>query len=160
MTRNKIMLSVAGISVALLGAALLGLYTVFSFLTILLLLASLATAAIEKGDKELDISPYGGFLAGLGILLVIGMAFVWLGWSPDLTADSFTYIAGLPMSTAMLLLFVWLLPVFGGSLYFAYRIFPETASRENVESTINEAKERQTTGEYPLSALGRERGGD
>lgn len=160
MARNKIMLTLAGFCLLALIVAVLELYTVFSFVAVLVVVTTMAVAGIERGESELDISPYGGFIAVLGVSFAIGMAFTWIGWSSSFDSMSFSYVLGLPLSTAGAMLFVWLLPVIGGSLYFAFMIWPETASEQSIQETIDEAEQQQSTGEFPLAGFGREEGGD
>ncbi len=147
MARNTIMLAIAGLSVALLVAAAIGAYRVFSYLAALFILTTVASAAIERADDEFDIAPYTGLVAGLGVLFLIGLTGIWLTWSPGTT--EFTYVFGLPLSTFLYVLFLWGLPLLG-AIYYSV-IFDRIGGDEVVEGIRSDAREAQSDRSFPLA---------
>lgn len=160
MARNKLMGLLAGVCVAYLGAALVRSLAAFTFITVALIVSTLLTAAIEKHDSELAVDPYGPFLAVYGLSIAGGLGYIWLGGAVDVTSDSLTYVFGMPVSTLLVFVFVWFVPTIGGSLYFAYRIFPKVNEMSLLEDIKAEAKRAQQRGHFDLAALDNERGDD
>lgn len=146
MARNTIMLAIAGLSVALLVAAAMGTYRVFSYLGAVFILTTLASAAIERDDGEFDLAPYTWLVAGLGALFLIGLTGVWLTWSPGTT--EFTYVLGLPTSTFFYVLFLWALPLLG-AIYYSV-IFDRIGGDAVVEAIMADAREAQANESFPL----------
>lgn len=151
MTRNTIMSLLALLAVGLLLTAAIGLYRVFSYLAAAFILAVFAVAAIERDDQELDLAPYTGLIAGLTVLFGGGLTGIWLLWSPGVT--TYTYIFGLPQSTFIYMLFLWLLPLLG-AVYYATTVFRRTASDERVMEIMDEAQQAQHGKDLPLSSSG------
>lgn len=148
MTRNTLMAATAVLALALLVTAAVGSYRAFSYLSAALILAVFASAATERADRELDLGPYTSLVAGLGVLFVAGLTGIWLLWNPSVT--EYTYVLGLPQSTLVYAVCLWLLPLLG-AVYYATSIFPETASDDVVEGVIDEAREAQASEAFPLS---------
>ncbi|ADJ15523.1 hypothetical protein [Halalkalicoccus jeotgali] len=146
MARNTIMALVGGLSVALLVAAAVGTFRVFSYLAALFVLATVASAAIERADGEFDIAPYTGLVAGLGVLFLSGLTGIWLTWSPGTT--TFTYVFGLPTSTFFYVLFLWALPLLG-AIYYSV-VFDRVGGEAVVEAIMADAREAQSEGSFPL----------
>ncbi|MCL7416287.1 MAG: hypothetical protein M8354_00400 [Halalkalicoccus sp.] len=146
MARNRLMAGIGALSVALLVAAAIGTYRVFSYLGAVFILATLAAAAIERADSEFDLAPYTGLIAGLGALFLIGLTGIWLTWSPGTT--EFTYIVGLPTSTFFYVLFLWALPL-AGAIYYSV-IFERIGGDAVVEAIMSDAREAQSDGSFPL----------
>lgn len=160
MARNKLMGLLAAVCVAYLGAALIRSIMAFTFITVGLLVITLLTAAIEKHDSELDVDPYGPFLAAYGLSLLVGLGYTLLSGTLEVTADSFTYVLGMPVSTLLVFVFVWIIPTVGGSLYFAYRLFPKVNELSRLADIKSDAKRAQQSGQFDLAALDSERGDD
>ncbi len=118
MSRNTILATIGALAIALLVAAAIGTYRVFSYLAALFILATVASASVERADSEFDLAPYTGLIAGLGVLFVLGLTGIWLTWSPGTT--EFTYVFGLPVSTFSYVLFIWALPL-AGAIYYSLR---------------------------------------
>lgn len=140
------MVTIGGLSVALLVAAALGTYRVFSYLAALFILATVASASVERAGREFDLAPYTGLIAGLGALFLIGLTGIWLTWSPGTT--EFTYLLGLPTSTFFYVLFIWALPL-AGAIYYSL-LFDRIGGEDVVESIIADAREAQSNGSFPL----------
>lgn len=148
MTRNTIMSFVAFLAIASLLTAALGFYRVFSYLAAVFILAVFAVAAIERDDRELNLAPYTGLITGLAILFGVGLTGIWLLWSPGMT--DYTYLFGLPQSTVVYMLFLWLLPLLG-AVYYATTVFERTANHETVTEIMDEAQQAQRHEDLPLS---------
>lgn len=143
---------IGALSVALLVTAAMGTYRVFSYLGAVFILATLASAAIERADGEFDLAPYTGLVAGLGVLFLIGLTGIWLTWSPGTT--EFTYVFGLPTSTFFYVLFLWALPL-AGAIYYSV-IFERIGGDAVVEAIMTDAREAQSDGSFPLVPRRRE----
>ncbi|RJT06175.1 hypothetical protein [Halococcus sp. IIIV-5B] len=148
MARNRIALAVGILSVAALLVAALGLYRVFSYLAGALIVAVLPLAAVERGDRELDIAPYTGLVAGLGLLFAVGLTGIWLLWEPGTASE--TYVLGVPQSTFVYILFLWLLPLLA-PVYYAVSVFSDTANEDLVADVMDDARQAQREGDFPLA---------
>lgn len=153
MARNTIMLAIAGLSVALLVAAAMGTYRVFSYLGAVFILVTLASAATERAEREFDLAPYTGLVAGLGVLFLVGLTGIWLTWSPGTT--EFEYLFGLPTSTVFYVLFLWALPL-AGAIYYSV-IFDRIGGDAVVEDIMTEARKAQSDRSFPLAPRQAER---
>ncbi|EMA38605.1 hypothetical protein [Halococcus hamelinensis] len=148
MARNRTALAVGTLSVAALLVAALGLYRVFSYLAGALIVAVLPLAAVERGDRELDVTPYTGLVAGLGLLFAVGLTGIWLLWDPGTASES--YLLGVPQSTFVYILFLWLLPLLA-PVYYAVSVFNETANEELVADVMDDARQAQRETDFPLA---------
>ena len=148
MTRNTIITAIALLAIGLLLTAALGAYRAFSYLAAAFILAVFASAAIERADRELDLGPYTTLVAGLGVLFFVGLTGIWLLWDPSVT--EYTYVLGLPQSTLVYAVCLWLLPL-AGAVYYATTVFPQTAGEDVVERIIGDAREAQAGEDFPLS---------
>ena len=148
MTRNTIMSLIALLAVSLLLTAALGLYRAFSYLAAAFILAVFAISSIERDDHELNLAPNTGLIAGLALLFGVGLTGIWLLWNPSVT--TYTYVFGLPQSTFVYILFLWLLPLLG-AVYYAATVFVRTANDEIVTGIMNEARQVQHREDLPLS---------
>ena len=148
MARNRIASVVGVLSVAALVVAALGYYRVFSYLAAAIILAVLPLAAIERSDRELDIAPYTGLVAGLGVLFAVGLTGIWLLWNPGATSEA--YVLGLPQSTFVYMLFLWALPLLA-PVYYALSVFDETANDELVADVMDDARRAQRETDFPLA---------
>lgn len=146
MARNTLIVGIGGVSVALLVAAIAGTYRAFSYLAALLVLGTIASAAIERTGRERSLTPYTGLLAGLAALFFAGLTGIWLTWAPG--ASEYTYVLGLPVPTLVYLLFIWALPLLGAIHYSL--IFERIGGDEIVAEIIENARETQATEEVPL----------
>jgi hypothetical protein len=146
MARNTIMAVIGTLSVALLVAAAMGTYRVFSYLGAVFILTTLASASVERADGEFDLAPYTGLVAGLGVLFLIGLTGIWLTWSPGTT--EFTYVLGLPTSTFFYVLFLWALPLLG-AIYYSV-VFDRIGGEAVVEAIMSDARAAQSDGSFPL----------
>jgi hypothetical protein len=149
MARNTIAGATLLLCITLLVTAVLGSFRVFSYLSAGLILVTLATAAIERGDSEIDLAPYAGVIGYFGVLFLIGLTGIWLLWRPGIS--EYTYVLGLPRSTLVYVVFLWLLPSLA-SIYYAAVVFPKIGNDETVDGIMTDAQEAQRTGEFPLSA--------
>lgn len=147
MARNTIMIGIGGLSVALLVAAAIGTYRLFSYLAALLILATVASASIERADRELDPAPYAGLLGWLAATFLVGLTSIWLLWDPN--ATEYSYVLGLPPSTFVYFLFIWLLPILG-AVYYSM-IFERIGGEAIVDDIIERAREAQKREELPLA---------
>jgi hypothetical protein len=148
MARNKIMWVALILSVGLLVTAVIGAFRAFSYLSAALILAMFATAAIEHAERELDLAAYAGLIALFAILFGIGITGIWLLWQPGMS--NYTYILGLPQSTFVYMVFLWLLPSLG-SVYYAAVIFPKIGNDETVNKIMTDAQQAQYNEEFVLS---------
>ncbi|WP_336344752.1 hypothetical protein [Halalkalicoccus ordinarius] len=150
MARNTIMGLVGLLSAALLVTAAIGTYRLFSYLAALLILGTIATASIETNEREWSLAPYTGMIAGLTAVFLIGLTGIWLLWDPnaaEITYDS--YVLGVPVSTFVYFLFLWLLPPVG-AIYYSL-IFDRIGSEEIVDSILEDAREAQQGANLPLT---------
>lgn len=147
MSRNAVVSVLAALSAGLLLAASLGAYRVFSYLAAALIAGVVAAGAIEHGDTETDLAPYGRIAAGLAGLFAVGLSGIWLLWNPTVT--EYTYVLGLPQSTLIYVVFIWLLPL-AGAFYYSM-VFPEVGSEEIVEDVLSTATAVQRREHLPLS---------
>lgn len=150
MARNALMTAIAVLSAGLLVTAAVGTYRLFSYLAALLILGTIATASIETNDREWSLAPYTGMLAGLAAVFLIGLTAIWLLWDPnaaEITYDS--YVLGLPVSTFIYFVFLWLLPPVG-AIYYSL-IFDRIGSEEIVDSILEDAREAQQGADLPLT---------
>lgn len=139
--------TIALLAIVLLIAAAVGQYRLFSYLAALFIVANFGAAAIERNDGELDLAPYTGLVAGLGVVFVVGFTVIWSQWNPDVT--EYTYVLGLPVSTLAYFVFLWLLPILG-ALYYAL-VFPEIGNDDAVDDILDEARRVQRRERFPLS---------
>lgn len=147
MARNTLMIGIGGLSVALLVAAAIGTYRLFSYLAALLILATVASASIERADRELDPAPYTGLLGWLAATFLVGLTGIWLLWDPNVT--EYSYVLGLPLSTFVYFLFIWLLPILG-AVYYSM-IFERIGGEAIVDDIIQRARDAQEREELPLA---------
>lgn len=147
MARNTIMGLVGLLSVALLVTAAIGTYRLFSYLAALLILATVASASIERADSEVDPAPYTGLIGWLAATSLVGLTGIWLLWDPSATA--YSYVAGLPLPTFVYFLFIWLLPILG-AVYYSL-IFERIGGEAIVDDVIGEARDAQRREELPLA---------
>jgi hypothetical protein len=150
MARNAFMTGIAVLSLAVLIGTALETYRVVSVLAAVLIVAAVAVGAAERPDTAFALSPYRGLLAGLLLTFFVGLAGIWLFYTPGQT--DYTYVLGLPASTLSYLVFIWILPLFG-ALYYSY-LFPAVGGEDIVEEIMTEARTRQAEDdqEYPLAA--------
>ncbi|MDS0476970.1 hypothetical protein [Natrinema sp. 1APR25-10V2] len=156
---NKIMVVVALLATAFLVASVFQSTVALSYIAVLFILSVLSVAGIESNDREFDISPYGGVIVSLGIILLLGMTGIWLTWDPGVSAAEYTYIIGLPTPTAIYLFFIWFLPFFV-TIYYALSPFNETVNDDIIDSILDDAQEAQTTSEFPMAAAEQPAGDD
>ncbi|WP_129112902.1 hypothetical protein [Halegenticoccus tardaugens] len=147
MPRNKLMGAIALLAAALLLAAVAGTYRLFSYLSALLIVAMVGAASIERASREFDLAPYGGLVAGLTAVFLVGLTGIWSLWSPETT--EYSYALGLPSSTLVYVVFIWLLPVLA-SVYYAV-VFSAVGSDEIVDDIVETADRVQRERELPLS---------
>lgn len=150
MSRNTLVGALAALASGLLVAAAVGAYRTFSYLAAAFIPAVVAAGAIEHGDGEFDLAPYGGLAVGLAALFVAGLTGIWLLWSPGLT--EYVYVAGLPRATLVYVVFIWLLPLLG-AVYYSL-VFPSVGSDEIVETVLSTATAVQRRERLPLSVRG------
>jgi hypothetical protein len=148
MARNKIMWMTLILSVGLLVTAVIGAFRAFSYLSAALFLAIFATAAIERAERELNLVAYTGLIAWFAILFGIGLTGIWLLWQPGMS--NYTYVLGLPQSTLVYIVFLWLLPSLL-SIYYAAVIFPKIGNDETVKEIMADAQQAQRNEEFVLS---------
>ena len=149
--RNKIVSVVGVLAVAALVVAALGFYRAFSYLAAALIIGVLPVAAVERGSRELDLAPYTGIVAGLAVLFAIGLTGIWVLWSPDTT--SYSYVLGIPRSTLVYIVFIWLLPLLA-PVYYAVSVFDDTANDELVSEVMDDARRAQRDADLPLAPSG------
>ena len=148
MARNRIVSVIGVLAVATLVVAVLGFYRVFSYFAGAVIVAVLLVAAIERGPREFDVAPYTGLVAGLGILFAVGLTGIWLLWNPGSTSEA--YILGLPQSTFVYMLFLWVLPLLA-PVYYAVSVFDETANDDLVADVMDDARRAQRETDFPLA---------
>lgn len=146
-TRNGVVGVIALLAAGLLLAGAAGVYRVFSYLAALFIVAVLGVASIERNDSELDLAPYFRLVIALGGIFVIGLTGIWLNWRPGTT--EYTYLLGLPTSTLIYVVFLWLLPILG-AVYYAL-VFPSIGNERIVEDLMDDVRRVQRTERYPLS---------
>lgn len=147
MARNALMAGLGGVSVALLIAAAVGTYRLFSYLAAVLILGTIASATVERTDREHSFAPYTGLLVGLAVLFFVGLTGIWLTWSPG--TSEYTYVLGVPISTLFYFVFIWLLPIVG-AIYYSL-LFDRIGSDEIVDEIIGHAREAQRGARFPLA---------
>lgn len=139
--------ALAVLSAALLVAAAVQAYRVFSYLAVGLLVGSIGVASIERNASELDVSPYNGLAAGWAAVFVAGFTAIWLLWDPSVT--SYSYVLGLPIPTLVYVALIWLLPILG-AFYYAF-VFPEIGDDDVVDDIMADAREAQRGRDVPLA---------
>lgn len=139
--------AIALLAVGLLLAGSTGLYRVFSYFAALFIVAVLGAASVERNDRELDLAPYSWLVVGLGATFVIGLTGIWLRWEPGTT--EYTYVLGLPTSTLIYVVFLWLLPILG-AVYYAL-VFPSIGNERVINDIMSDVRRVQRTERYPLS---------
>lgn len=135
------------LAAALLVAAVVETYRIFSFLAAAFLVVSLGVASTERNANELNFAPYNGLLAGWAVLFVVGFAGIWLLWNPSVT--SYSYVFGLPTSTLVYFVCIWLLPILG-AFYYAF-VFPQVGDDAVVDGIMRDAREAQRGRSLPLA---------
>lgn len=156
MPRNTLMATVGVLSVAALVAAVVGTYRVFSYVAAVLIVSVVVGSSVERGRREFDLSPYVGLGAGLLATFLAGLTAIWTLWTPG--SGEFTYVFGIPSATLSYLVFIWILPLFG-AVYYAI-LFPEIGSDGIVDDIMDEARDAQSGGRYPLTPSDGPAGGD
>jgi hypothetical protein len=148
--RNLLAGILALLAVGLLVAAAAGSYRAFSYLAVGFVVAVIGASSIERNASELDLAPYGRLVGGLAIVGAVGFTGIWLLWNPSVT--SYTYTLGLPQSTLVYFVFLWLLPI-GGAFYYAF-VFPSVGSEEVVDDLVSDAfaAQRRKSSELPLAS--------
>lgn len=141
------MVGLAAVSAAALVAASVGSYVAFSYLAVAVIVLVLASAAIEQGDSEWDLSPYRGIVGYLTLVFLLGISGIWFLWSPGL--ETYSYFFGLPQSTFVYLLFIWILPLLA-AIYYSF-VFDDVAGEHIVSEVIETARRRQRERSYPLA---------
>lgn len=139
--------TIAVLAIALLVAAGIGQYRLFSYLAALFIVANFGAASIERNRGELDLAPYTWLLVGLGAIFVAGFTIIWLQWSPGVT--EYTYVLGLPVSTLAYFVFLWLLPILG-AVYYSL-VFPDIGSDDVVDDIMSDVRQVQRQQRFPLS---------
>jgi hypothetical protein len=139
--------ALAVLSAALLVAAAVQAYRVFSYLAVGLLVGGIGVASIERNASELDVSPYNGLAAGWAAVFVAGFTGIWLLWNPSVT--SYSYVFGLPVPTLVYVGLIWLLPILG-AFYYAF-VFPEIGDDDVVDGIMADAREAQRERDVPLA---------
>ncbi|MFC6769136.1 hypothetical protein [Natrinema soli] len=147
MTRNTVMAAIAILCLVALISGALDLYRAFSFVGAAIILAVVASAAIEQNDRELSIAPYTGIVAIFAASFLAGFVGIWLTWEPGQT--EYSYAMGVPVPTLAYFAFIWLLPL-TASIYYAL-IFDRIASEEIVDEILDEARSRQRGRSFPLA---------
>jgi hypothetical protein len=144
------------LAAALLVAAALQAYRVFSYLAVGLLVGSIGVASIERNANELDVSPYNGLVVGWAAVFAAGFTGIWLLWTPSVT--SYSYVLGLPTSTLVYVVCIWLLPILG-AFYYAF-VFPEIGEDDVVDDIMEDAREAQRGRNLPLASRVEADGGE
>lgn len=139
--------AIALLAVGLLLAGATGLYRVFSYFAAVFIVTVLGAASIERNDRELDLAPYSWLVIGLGATFVIGLTGIWLRWQPGTT--EYTYVLGLPASTLIYVVFLWLLPILG-AVYYAL-VFPSIGNERVVDDIMSDVRRIQRTERCPMS---------
>ncbi|WP_101294335.1 hypothetical protein [Halegenticoccus soli] len=155
MPRNTVMGALAALSVGLLATAAVGMYRAFSYLAALLIVGVIGAASVERTSSELDLSPYNGLVAGLTLTFVVGLSGIWLLWNP--TTAEYTYVLGLPVSTLLYVVFIWIIPVLA-SFYYAF-VFSSIGGDDVIEQITDEAARAQRDADLPLAPQGVESDG-
>ncbi|WP_237718840.1 hypothetical protein [Halogranum rubrum] len=145
--RNTLMGILALLAAALLVAAAVRAYRVFSYLAIGLLVGSIGVASIERNRSELSVAPYNGLVVGWAAVFVAGFTGIWLLWNPSVT--SYSYVLGLPTPTLVYVVCLWLLPILG-AFYYAF-VFPEIGDDDVVDDIMDDAREAQRDRNLPLA---------
>jgi hypothetical protein len=150
MARNALMAGIGALSLAVLIGTALDAYRIVSVLAAVLIVAAVAVGAAERPDTAFALWPYRGLLAGLLLTFLLGLAGIWLFYTPG--QSEYTFVFGVPASTLSYLIFIWILPLFG-ALYYSY-LFPAVGGEAVVEEIMTEARTRQAEDdrEYPLTA--------
>lgn len=131
----------------LLLAGAIGSYRVFSYLAALFIVGVIGAASIERNDSEFDLAPYSRLLVGFTATFGIGLTGIWLLWHPGTT--EYTYLLGLPTSTLIYVVFIWLLPILG-AVYYAL-VFQSIGDEQVVDGILRDVRAVQRNEEYPLS---------
>lgn len=152
MARNVVMLGVGLTALLALVLAALEMYVVLSYVAAAHILAVLASAVVERGDSELSLAPYTGILGWLTAIFVAGLTGIWLLWSPG-TAE-YDYVLGLPSSTLVYFVFIWLLPL-AAAVYYSLA-FDRIAGDDVVDDILESAREEQEETAFPLAPSGPE----
>jgi hypothetical protein len=139
--------AIGALSVAALVTAGLGWYRVFSFVGAAVILAVIASATIERSERDPDLAPYTGLIGLLAVFFLAGLGGIWLTWEPGMT--DYSYVLGVPLSTLLYFGFIWLLPL-TAAVYYAL-IFDRVASEEIVEGILEDAREEQRRESFPLA---------
>lgn len=147
------MATIAILCLVALVSGSLGLYRTFSFVGAAIILAVVASAAIEQNDRERSIAPYTGIVAIFAVTFLAGLVGIWLTWEPGQT--EYSYAMGVPVPTLVYFVFIWLLPL-TASIYYAL-IFDRVASEEIVDEILEEARSQQQGRSFPLAAERNER---
>ena len=136
------------LAAGLLLAAATGTYRTFSYLAAFFIAAVMGVASVERNDGELNLAPYSRLVVGLGAVFVTGLTIIWLTWQPGTT--EYTYVLGLPVPTLAYVVFLWLLPILG-AVYYAL-VFPRIGDKRVVDDIMDEVRQVQGTGRYPLAS--------
>lgn len=145
MPRNALMVVIALLAVGALISASLEFYRVFSYVAAAFILAVIASATTEH--RRSLLGPYAGLVAGLAGTFFAGLTGIWLLWNPDVT--SYSYVLGLPTSTLVYVVLLWLVPAFA-ALYYSLR-FERIGGEVIVDDIIYEARDRQRDADLPLA---------
>lgn len=150
MPRNKVMGAIGLVSLFLLVAAAVDSFRAFSYLAALLIVGVIASASVERRNREIDLAPYTGLAGGLLASFLIGLTAIWLLWTPG--QGEFRYVLGVPASTLAYLVFLWVLPTLA-SVYYALSLFPAIGSDEVVDDIADRARTAQADADrpYPLA---------
>lgn len=124
-----------------------GMYVAFSYVAAAFILSVVATAVVEHGESESATAPYTGILGWLAVIFVAGLTAIWLLWSPGV--DDYQYVLGVPASTLVYIVVIWLLPLVA-ALYYSVT-FDRIAGEEVVDDILTAARERQRRNDYPLA---------
>ena len=147
-SRNAVMGVVALLAAGLLVAAAVRTYHVFSYLAAGFIVVVVGASSVERNESGWDLAPYNGLVLGLAAVFVTGLTGIWLLWSPGVS--SYTYVLGLPRSTLVYFVFLWLLPILG-AFYYAF-VFPDIGGAV-ADTIVDDAHDIQrSAGEsFPLA---------
>lgn len=148
-SRNAVMGVAALLSAGLLVCAATGVYRTFSYLAAGFIVVVVGASSVERNESGWDLAPYNGLVLGLAAVFVVGLTGIWLLWSPGVT--SYTYVLGLPTSTLVYVVFIWLLPILG-AFYYAL-VFPDVGGAV-ADTIVDDAHDIQRTSDdsFPLAA--------
>lgn len=147
MTRNATMGVVGFAAVVSLVLASLGRYMAFSYVAAVFILGVVASAVVERGDRELTTAPYTGILGWLALVFVSGLTAIWTLWSPGVS--EYEYVLGVPVATLAFFGFIWLLPIVAAVYYSV--AFDDIAGERVVEDIMAHARRHQRRTDYPLA---------